>query len=129
MNYRCERLKMKECSNIIQNKSRAVLATCHFNKPYQELVYYDTDCFCGCIAIFFDVCKSGEIMENLENNNNASLLITNKCNNEIEIVRLEGTLHTNDDKDDCCCIKQNNRCFQKLEFKVDKVSGKRLTKC
>ena len=129
MNHRCEKLKMKECSNIIQNKSRAVLATCNFNKPHEELVFYDTDCFCGCISVFFDVCKSGDVIENLENNNSASLLITNKCNNIIEIVTLEGTLHTIEENDDCCCNRQNNRCFQKLEFKVSKVSGKRLIKC
>jgi hypothetical protein len=67
-------------------------------------------------------------MDNIENNNNASILITNKCNNVIETVNLEGHLHIIEDND-CCCQNHKKDCYQSLEFKVDKVSGKRYYKC
>ena len=84
MNY--EKLKLQECSNIIQNKNRGVLSLGGYSAPYQELVFDDTDCFCGCLNIYFKTCDCGTLMKYLKANNSASLLISRKCNNYIETV-------------------------------------------
>ncbi len=122
-----EKLKLKECSNIIQNKERATLAVCNYDCPYQELIFYDTDCFCGCLTIYFKVCKCGELIKHLNNNDNVSLLITNNCNYYIETVELEGTIDILEDEVDCCC-KNKNDCFKKVRFNLEKVNGKRYCK-
>ena len=119
-----EKLKLKECSNIIQNKNRAVLSVCNCNNPYQELVWYDTDCFCGCITLYFKICKCGELANIINDNEQASLLITNTCNNYVETVLLEGTLDILDDEVDCCC-REKKTCYKKVRFNIDRVSGKR----
>ena len=95
-----EKMKLRDCSNIIQNKSRAVLSICNCNMPYQELVYYDTDCFCGCISLYFKICKCGSLANIIGDNEPASLLITNNCNNYTETVELQGTLDILEDEVD-----------------------------
>lgn len=121
-----EKLKLKECSNIIQNKNKAVLSVCNGNFPYQELIWYDFDCFCGCISLYFKICKCGDLANIINDNDEASLLITNNCNN-IESVLLTGTLDILDDEVDCCC-REKKTCFKKIRFNIDRVSGKRYCK-
>ena len=119
-----EKLKLRDCSNIIQNKNRAVLSVCNYGNPYQELVYYDTDSFCGCITLYFKICKCGELVNIINDNEQASLLITNNCNNYLETVELEGTLDILEDEVDCCC-REKKDCFKKVRFNIDKINGKR----
>ena len=119
-----EKMKLRDCSNIIQNKSRAVLSICNCNIPYQELVYYDTDCFCGCISLYFKICKCGSLANIIGDNEPASLLIINNCNNYTETVELQGTLDVLEDEVDCCC-REKKTCFQTVRFNLDKISGKR----
>ena len=119
-----ENLKLRTCSNIIQNKRRGVLAVNNYNTPYQELICYDTDCFCGCITLFFNICKCGTLNNIINDNEPASLLITNTCGNRTETVLLEGTLEIIDDEVNCCC-REENKCTKKVKFNINNVSGKR----
>ncbi len=128
MNYKYKKLKLQDCSYIIQNKNRGVLSICEGNYPYQDLVFYDTDCFCGCIVLYFKVCKCGELIEKIQNNNNASLLVTNSCNNAIDTVTLTGTLELLEEEEDCCCEKKKD-CFRTVRFSIENIKGKRYCKC
>ena len=126
MNY--EKLKLQECSNIIQNKNRGVLSLCGYSAPYQELVFYDTDCFCGCLNIYFKTCDCGTLMKYLKANNSASLLISRKCNNYIETVIIEGDLEVLDDEVDCCC-KKKDECFKTVQLTINNICGKKYYMC
>mgnify|MGYP003571295960 CR=1 FL=1 len=123
MNYKYEKLKLRDCSNIIDSKNRGTLSVCFDGKPYSELVFYDTDCFCGCFIVYFNICKCGELIEKINNGSYASLLITRKCNNEIETVNLEGTLEILEEKEDCCCEKKKD-CFKTVKLNIDKINGR-----
>ena len=119
-----ERLKLRDCSNIIQNNNRAVLSVCNGNAPYQELVCYDTDCFCGCISIYFKICKCGRLSEIIGDDEPASLLITNNCNNSTKTCRLEGTLELLDDEPNCCC-EEKKTCFKRVRFNINNIDGRK----
>ena len=128
MNHKWEKLKLRDCSTIIDSKNKGVLSLCNSNQPFAEVIFFDTDCFCGCFMITFTVCKCGDLIDAIKNNNNAILTITRRCNNYIESVNLEGTLEIIDDNDNCCCKKKGD-CFKTIRLNVDKISGKRFFKC
>ena len=128
MNHKWKKLKLKECSNILECKDRGILSLCNNGKPFTELVFFDTDCFCGCFLVTFKVCKCGDLIETIKTNNNGVLTITRKNNNCIEIVTLEGTLEIIEDEKDCCCHKKDE-CFKTVKLNVEKIQGKKFFKC
>ena len=124
MNY--TRLKNQTCLNIIKNKNHGVLSICNYDNIYSELVFYDTDCFCGCLNLYFDICKCGQLASILENNEMAILTITNRCGNTYELVVLEGTLE--EEPEERCCCSENDNCSKTVKFTITNMTGKKYCK-
>lgn len=127
MNYTFDRLKNQNCLNIIQNKDHGILTICNYDDIYSELVFYDTDCFCGCLTLYFNICKCGQLAGIIDNNDTATLVITRRCGNTYETVTLEGTLE--EVEEEKCCCQEREKCFKTIKFDITNMCGKKYCRC
>lgn len=124
MNNEIKKLKMQECYKIVQNSNTGTLCLCDNGMPYATVINYDTDCYCCNLILYFNVCKCGEAIDIISNNENACILVNNRYGNCRDSVLLEGTLDILEDEVDCCC-NQEEKCSVSLKFTPCKITGRR----
>lgn len=123
MNTNFTRLKMQEAMKIIQNNDLCTLTLFDNGTPFCTPIIYDSDCFCGNIKLLFETCVDGHLAELFQNDNHCCCQITNRCNNKVEVVTLEGTCEIIPNENTCPCLNEES-CFVTVEFTPCQITGR-----
>lgn len=123
MNTNFTKLKMQDAIKTIQNNDLCTLTLCNNGSPFCTPIIYDSDCYCGNIKLTFETCIDGKLSELIENDNNCCCQLTNRCNNKIEVITMEGTCEILPNESTCPCLHEES-CFVTVEFTPCKITGR-----
>lgn len=124
MKLKYKKIKMEDAYNIIRNNNSAILSACSNRRVYCMPINYDTDCYCGCLKLYFELCKCGEDTNAIMCNDEVCISVLNNCT----MVSMEGTINILPDEADCCCNPIDD-CTIRVEFVPTKIIGKRYYSC
>lgn len=125
MKLRYKKIKNEEAYNIVRNNNNAILSVCMNGKARCVPIYYDTDVYCGCLKLYFEVCKCGDATDAIMNNDEVCISVM--CGNTT-IVSMDGEIRILPEEVDCCCNPIDD-CTIRVEFTPNKMIGKRYYNC